>query len=206
MSVQHDLSILEYARHHNLTRDYSTLLPKCEDSPSSFSSVSDELDESTNLPDLRIPDAGHLDEKWSLDGGGAAFLKDVLAIAQSDVSYEYPTRRYETRRLGFPSPLLGSDPALDMAVLFHRRKIEEQDTRGPSTDRWQLEESAESKLFWPTSESSLLERVNNQLRSEKLAISMSSISYLRDVTSGSWREDDEDILPRQPREPRVGRA
>jgi len=190
-------SILEYARQHNLAEDYTLLSPFDTDCISECSSDF-ELDaekHSNGLTSLDFAQEPLLDERWHIDCGGAGFLRGVLSMLEESPVRDYPTRRKERRELRVASPLLSTDPSLDMAKLFLDRD------RGYAlvctSDRPELLDDvpeAEVRLSWPASEPSLLARVENDVKREKLGASRDTLEYLKSIMHPEPLQEDEDSL------------
>ncbi|GAB7338572.1 hypothetical protein MBLNU457_5315t1 [Dothideomycetes sp. NU457] len=177
-------SILEYARKHELTQDYTLLSPFDTDCISDCSSDF-ELDAeqaSEALPPLDLSKQPLLDERWHVDRLGAGFLREVQSVLEELSVRDYPTRREERRALRMASPLLSTDPSLDMAKLFPDRDhghalVCTSETPRPLDD----DPEAEARLCWPASEPSLLARVENDVQHERLCATRETAQYLRSI-------------------------
>ncbi|KAL1303530.1 hypothetical protein AAFC00_006904 [Neodothiora populina] len=114
------LALLEYARFHHLSEDYTTVNPLvadvlCLSAPDPLYSAEFE-DDHCYTPDITS------DEKLSLDKGGTMFLKCALGAATGDSELcTEPVRR--SKMYYTEEPLLSSDARLDYKIFTHTPHI-----------------------------------------------------------------------------------
>jgi len=192
---QGEISILDYARLHGLAKDYTSSRAIDERYlPSPPSDLLGSFVNDTDLPELHLPEPVAIEEKWSLDNQGAGFLMGVLSFANESIASDYPNNRYQWRESKMDSPLLSTDPSLDMAVLLRRR----QNELTPIVGGLEVEDTQESErdmaaLQWPTHDLDLLPGIIRALESEKLVVTAGTVHYLRSVTAVKQDESDDEL-------------
>ena len=189
------LSNLDYARQHGLIRDYTLLSPFDSNFISRSSSEDFDTADSTDLSSLEIPPTHVLDERLNIDENGAKFLCSALSMIEPLPVRDYPTRRAERRHIRLPSPLLSTDPDLDLAKLFPKPETQSLLTVSlgtfvPSQPDNDLLDN-EERLSWPASDPSLIDRAEGRIQHEKLGITIEASQYLKSITHSEPLQDDE---------------
>lgn len=188
--------ILEYARNHGLCQDYLSRHPLEPSSlPSPIPEDGSDLIAFDKLPELELPSSAIPEDKWTLNQGGAAYLQLIHQLPKETLPYDFPTQRQTFRKMKMESPLLRTDPELDMRQLFATRP-NKLDTRSLASEPFEPVIS-DGALQWPLSDSSLLSRIDLASRSETLQASFEQMLYLRDIMNAVCTEADVDQVIQQ---------
>ncbi|GAM85114.1 hypothetical protein ANO11243_031180 [Dothideomycetidae sp. 11243] len=180
-----DISVLEYARAHGLSRDYQ--------SDSVFESLSfretawelrtDGIDKDMILPTLSIDTLHITAEAWSIDRITADLLKSILKPSLDP--YDDLTHRPRGIELiRMQMPLLQTDDELEFNVLASRHELTRSAELKAITRslRNQSDPSTED-LEWPLMDLGLSNRVNADLSSEKMQITRDALLLIKDIVN-----------------------
>ncbi|KAK5165487.1 uncharacterized protein LTR77_009016 [Saxophila tyrrhenica] len=190
-----DLTPLEYARNHGLTRDYTRnyvqeamdcLPPTPESMHSDMMHPSIELDSTDISPDT-------LGEKlvletWDVDRETVKFLTSVMALAadQPNMCVEELDDCLLSRSLKIEEAVLSRDPELELRQLKRHNAIS-LPAEAAAFVRTTTED--EQQPLWTTAELALPHKMDCKVAQERLDIGRDVISYLEDVLSLSESQD-----------------
>lgn len=170
-----DMSVLQYARHHGLCKDFLSeeyinrelLLP----SPSgSQGDAEDDL----NAADPCLPIELAPKERLVVDKEAASFLKAIFTLQHAEGYQETTTSRHRTVDLKQELPILKTDDELDLKR-FGKRAIPDLSTIHT------LSEPVDNKkgLEWSTADHDLPAQYDARADAEKLEITRDALLYLQ---------------------------
>ncbi|TVY68758.1 Nucleoporin [Lachnellula suecica] len=190
---ENDLTPLEYARSHGLSRNYlAETLPfdhikALQDGIREY--VSDEL-----LPQFDFGVEPRLDERFSLSKDAARFLQDVAhqdSQETIDALILPMLGSSDVKNARVELPLLKSDHESDCKrfARWDGFEIKLKDVRFPLE---MVDEEENESIKFPTAYWKLGDGIMEELKKEKLGISKETLSYLQAALKNVWtREDDE---------------
>lgn len=183
-----DLPLLEYARRHGLSQDYTSIYPL---DPRILGEISrGSTPDETGMPQLQLPPGFGIDEKPWLDKGSAIFLRDTISIQIVDDEHA-PISNYETiKSFRAESPLLQTDARLDLKQFTLKRKESEApDARFSSHED---DDRLDMEVAWLDHE--MLKVKNREISSERLQLVQSDIEFLRAACVDTFTDADEDDI------------
>lgn len=181
--IEHEPTVLEYARFHGLCSDYTQELQRldCFVGPPA-SAVDIDLDlqmeglsPPTNLTDMLIK------ERLAVSKEAVTLLKNTQSSLSvpSEPSLVASDQRY-TRRLKQEVPILLSDNELDMLRFGSAMEMSFNDLRIPLES---IHDDPDNGLEWSPKCLALPEQCDARVRHEKLSVSRDILLYIQEATS-----------------------
>ncbi|KAH0370783.1 hypothetical protein KCU65_g2279, partial [Aureobasidium melanogenum] len=175
-----EISVIDYARHHGLSKDYTSVYPL---SPRIIHSIPqwEEPDlESAQRPEFELPTGLDLEEKWTIDHQSALFLRQITSIEEASFP-EITRRKSKSTDFKVEPLLLPTDPELEQRKFMRaRHSRQRKDTpERPIETLWQDDEGAE--LYWP--DPKLPETLMEQIKQENLQLDKNDILFLQQCIS-----------------------
>ncbi|PSK59326.1 Glucan endo-1,3-alpha-glucosidase agn1 [Elsinoe australis] len=170
-------TVLEYARSHGLSRDFSAASPFDElELPELETNHSDG---DNQLPPILKSDLSVPHDKWCIRSSTAAFLKECLLPVEQEPQHTLLPKNF-ARGLKLELPVLSQDEDLEFRRFIVRKVREpqlEQNLR-PLTPESLPDDS---RFDWPLLDAGLVKRVSKQVASEKWQITAGSLGLLREA-------------------------
>jgi hypothetical protein len=185
---EEDVSLIDYARYHGLSKDYTCSYPLSGYHLQSYPDW--ECLGANNLTDFVLPDAVDLEEKWIIDRPSVIFLKQVLPVEAVPFPKSTSKRAY-FKDFKIEPPLLPTDPELGQRRFMQRRiKRQNRGLRMMSQETdWQDVESAQ--LYWPSL--NLPVELLTEIKQEKLQLGKGDILFLQQCMSSVEKPKFEEI-------------
>jgi hypothetical protein len=191
-----ELSILDYARHHGLCKDYTSESPldyiQQKICMSSTEKILDDLQEPDNL--FKVPEMVDFKERFEVDKDTTAILIQALShteqpqICDMADDDDLCLARKNGALLKLELPLLRTDPELDM-LRFCKRS--EPDLQNLVLLFESVDTEKDEGFDWPTSMLALPQMVMTQLACEKLQLPRNTLGYLLKLQNGDYTSRDE---------------
>ncbi|KAK4989546.1 structural constituent of nuclear pore [Elasticomyces elasticus] len=174
-------SVLEYARFHKISHDYSSQ-PLW--SPATLSVWAIEVHANTtdleDISDLQAMARIREEERLELTRQEALLLKDAMVLPQlADPMERILAQRQRRQQMRVELPLLRSDHDLDMMHFTKRSSIDFSNVNFPLEH---VDEENDEGIGWPSKFLTLPAEKQLEIDTEKLEITRESLLYLRDVT------------------------
>ncbi|TKX22022.1 hypothetical protein C1H76_5915 [Elsinoe australis] len=170
-------TVLEYARFHGLSRDFSAASPFDELELPELET--DHSDGDNQLPPILKSDLSVPHDKWCIRSSTAAFLKECLVPVEQEPQHTLLPKNF-TRGLKLELPVLSQDEDLEFRRFIARnvRKPQLEEKLRPLTPESLPDDS---RFDWPLLDAGLVERVSKQIASEKWQITAGSLALLREA-------------------------
>ncbi|KAH0349190.1 hypothetical protein KCU81_g2950, partial [Aureobasidium melanogenum] len=175
-----EISVIDYARYHGLSKDYTSVYPLSHDVLHSIPQWEDPDLELAQRPEFELPTELDLDEKWTIDHQSALFLRQITSVEEVP-STGITRRKSRSTEYKVEPLLLPTDPELEQRRFMRaRHSRQRKDTPEiPPEAFWQDDEGA--ALHWP--DSKLPETLMEQIKQEKLQLGKNDILFLQQCIS-----------------------
>ncbi|KAF2188133.1 hypothetical protein K469DRAFT_566946 [Zopfia rhizophila CBS 207.26] len=187
-----ETSVLEYARFHELCRDYTLDSPPLNSLTVPFT---DDIE--SDLEDL----TGHLcpnsptelmKERLTMTKDAALLLRSIHSMQEPfDQGAQLTTDRLRTRRLKQEVPLLRSDNELDLQLFG---SISIPDFKGLKIPFETASTEKDEGFEWPSKYHQYPKRYEAQTKAEKLAVAKEVLQFLQHAVKDSYTQEDSESV------------
>jgi hypothetical protein len=189
--VEHEPTVLEYARFYNLCSDFTHELPQCYNSVSISNETFDlDLGDPKDAPPLTNPADELTKERLAVSKDAAMLLKSVHSLAESPHGLLLVSNE-RTRMLNLKQelPILRTDNELDLLGFGSVVEIDFTDLKIPLEP---IDEDNDEGLGWPSGWTDFPKQCNERAKSEKLGVSRETLLYLQEAIRNSCSPEDSD--------------
>jgi hypothetical protein len=199
-------SPLQYARSNGLARDYMGDQLAFSELVKLQTAVQHGLTDNNELHQFDFGSEVKVEERLKISREGALLLSSVSQEDEAINALVLPMfkTRSITKKARLELPLLRTDHEKDCKNFARRDDFEIKlcDIKLPLE---MVNEENNEGLVWPSKFSSLGEELVEQLKQEKISVSRDVLSYLQDVLTNDWtEEDDKSFWESEQRYKRVG--
>lgn len=192
-AIEHEPTVLEYARFHGLCSDFTQELSECYSSVSISDETFDlDLHDPNDTPALTNPTDELTKERLAVSKEAAMLLKSVhsLAAAPHDILLIANERR---RIIVFKQeiPILRTDNELDLLGFGSVVEPNFTDLKIPLEP---INDENDEGLEWPSRYSSFPTQCTERAKSEKLGVSRETLLYLQDAIRDTHSPEDSEII------------
>ncbi|KAJ4352299.1 uncharacterized protein N0V89_007647 [Didymosphaeria variabile] len=194
--IEHEPTVLEYARFHGLCSDFTKELPSYYNN----FSLSDEtlyldLWDPNDSPSLTNPADELTKERLAVSKEAAMLLKSVHSLTQEPPSLlRIPDRRRRILSLKQELPILRTDNELDILAFGGTVEPSFTDLKIPLEA---IDEENDEGLDWPSDYAGYPKQCDERAKNEKLGVSRETLLYLQDAVRNSHSPEDSELIKRE---------
>jgi hypothetical protein len=194
--VEHEPTVLEFARFHNLCSDFTYELPQCYNSVSISNETFDlDLCDPKDAPPLTDPADELTKERLAVSKEAAMLLKSVHSQAEAPHALLLISNgKKRIINLKQEVPILRTDNEYDLLGFGSVVEPKFTDLNIPLEP---IDEDNDEGLGWPSGWVDFPKQCNEQVKSEKLGVSRETLLYLQDAIRNACSPEDSDPIKQE---------